>query len=567
MKYITAFIIFLLPIKFATIANLPEMPLWLFNNIIYYIIVPFPVSSFSAISAILLLFSIWNNDSEKDKKYPSSFIFIIISLAIISFLGIKNASVNDYVWREISYIFGITAFSIATYIQLKNDKDTQQLFLTAISLGALVSIIYGGYQLFEGFEETRKFLVEHEKNVGVNFMKGNFKSRVMESRVYAYFGMCNSFAGYLILIIPIFLLSLKNYLKKYQLSSKVNIAIVSIISTYMLFILYHTGSRAAIACFAIGLIPILIKLGKKGIFVGIGAYLIIIGLFLGIGRDLASFTYRVDYWYSAFEMMRENILFGTGWGDFFHDYMRTKELVNPEAPHVPHNLILAFASQAGILGLIVSSVFILYPIFIYIKKIKNHSWLQITLISGWTSWSLHSLSDFNLQIPASMSIAIILALVYLLSFESTSKKLKSFGALKTVIFSLIMISSLIFSYNILKQDILLGKMNALADPKYSFKKTKPEDNYIKVREHLNICSKEIPLSPFPYIDAANFAINSNNFLFAEQCLVRAAELSPERASIFYKLSRLQFSLKKFKEAEKNYRIAKELFPHKYNVKK
>ncbi len=566
MKYITALFIFLLPIKFATIANVPEMPLWLFNSIFSLDIILtqgfFPVSIFTACSAIILFLSLFKHDKGNNGKSSFTFLIIIILLTLTSFIGIKNGSVNDYIWRQISYLFGVTSLAIAVYIQLKNDPKAKKVFIIAISLGTMISIIYGAYQLFYGFEETRQFYLAMEKKGTV--FPGNFRSRVMENRVYSYFGMCNSFAGYLILVMPLLIYSWKSYLKKFKFPKAINNFLIVSVLAFTLFILYHTGSRAALACFAIGLIPFFIKLGKKGAFIGVISTGLITILFFSMGRDLSSFNYRVDYWNSAWTMFTNNIGFGTGWGDFFHDYMTIKGLANPEAPHTPHNLILAFASQVGILGLIASTLFIFYPIYIYLKNIKTQTWLQVTLISGWISWSLHSLSDFNLQIPASISVAIIMGMIYLFLIDRKLPAIKNFPLLQKISFIIIMITTLFFANNIMNQDILLGEMKRLCDPKYKFLDETKSNNNKQIRDLLNKCSENLPLSPFPYINVANYAISKNDIEFAELCILRAIELAPEKGSLYYKLYYIQIRLGNKKDAQLNLRKAQLLFPHKYS---
>ena len=63
---------------------------------------------------------------------------------------------------------------------------------------------------------------------------------------------------------------------------------------------------------------------------------------------------RADYIARASEMMLANPLCGTGWGDFFHDYTKIKKIDSAEAPHTPHNFLLALGSQCGFPGFLIA---------------------------------------------------------------------------------------------------------------------------------------------------------------------------------------------------------------------
>ncbi len=83
---------------------------------------------------------------------------------------------------------------------------------------------------------------------------------------------------------------------------------------------------------------------------------------------------------------------------------------------------------------------------------------------------------------------------------------------------------------------------------------------------LNECRSIAPYSPIFLINAANYAAQNQKWVKMEIYLQEALQKSPERASLYYKLSQAQFRLGKYPEARKNLQKAANLFPNAYQKK-
>jgi O-antigen ligase len=64
-----------------------------------------------------------------------------------------------------------------------------------------------------------------------------------------------------------------------------------------------------------------------------------------------SLRYRLEYWYSSAQVVKEHTLWGTGLGQFRHAYLKHKLLGASEEIKDPHNLILDVWANGGIIAL------------------------------------------------------------------------------------------------------------------------------------------------------------------------------------------------------------------------
>jgi tetratricopeptide (TPR) repeat protein len=279
---------------------------------------------------------------------------------------------------------------------------------------------------------------------------------------------------------------------------------------------------------------------------------------------------RGDYYRVAAKMFMENPLFGIGWGDFFHAYMKWKTFMTTEAPHTPHNFILAFASQTGIAGLLFSCLALGYPVWTALKKVRSDSFdlfpisADAAIFLGLTAWTLHSLSDVNLQISGSVSTAITMAII--LGFYDKKDPMKL--SLKKIYYPLwylfVIITTLVTLYGgiwLAKGEYEFFKLQILCDPKGMSKEQFNEISVDDVHKQLAKCVKRFPESPFPWGTAADFMLMKNRPFLAEQYFKEANRRTPSRPSFYYRLYWLQTHLNKHKEAEQNVQKAKKLFPN------
>jgi hypothetical protein len=281
---------------------------------------------------------------------------------------------------------------------------------------------------------------------------------------------------------------------------------------------------------------------------------------------------RFDYVGTSFQMFLNHPWLGTGWGDFFYDHMLLKQTLSKEAPHTAHNILMDFLSQTGFFGFSACLAAILYPLVKIGKKIYHTSRQSVFtsidsyVIFGLIAFFIHSLMDVNLQIPASMSMALVLMVAMTIPDDNKTKTLNknSNKILAILVTGLLLVSGVVSAYGgfyLLRADYAYSRLSDLCSywgkSKEQYFSISPDD----VKRELEICVNLKPYSPFPWTMAANFMQSRGYLELAEEFYTKARELSPQGAFIYYRLFLLQKAQGRVDEAQKNLEIARKLFPN------
>ncbi len=574
-------VIVLLPLKFGTLAGLPEVAAYYPPDAFSWMIITWPAISFPMVSGGLLLLSLVVFPVRfQDSRTAFTVTALWLLVAFVSIIGAVNASTVDYVLVYVVHIFGFAAFGAAVWLMLSSLPEFKQAVLWSIFIGAALTVVLGIEQMFSGFEETRKFVEAQEQQYG-NSMSGDLKSRVWDTRVFSTFASCNSLAGYLLLIMPLcFCLCwrLCGRIEPSKISRAVFMPALALL-TGMVF--FATGSRGAFLTLIIAcVIFIMIFPVRKGIriavFVLVPAVIIGGALYIAYaGRGFHSMLVRFDYVYTSFLMFLSHPWLGTGWGDFFHDHMLLKLTVSKEAPHTAHNILMDFLSQTGIAGFAACLAAIVYPLVKIAGKIYSTARKSLFaspdsyVFFGLTAYFIHSLMDVNLQIPASMATALVLMVAMTVPDEKAKTPAgvkKSASTLPVNLFTAaaLLVAGLVAAcggFHLLKADYAFSRLNDLCSPQ-----GKSREEYFSVtpeqvkRELLN-CIEIRPYSPFPWAAAADFMLARGYPDAAEDFYNRARVLSPQRSFIYFRLYMLQKAQGRDAEALRNLEIARKLFPN------
>lgn len=629
---------FLLPLKYGSMAGLPEIVFSLPNtNILTIFIFTWSPVSFTLLSGILLILTILFMQSDLSDTPPPEKrktskreidvkLFIPLStvmLLISVFPGVINASTKDFVYLQIIHFSGISAYVITMFLILKARPEKKEIFVNTIIAGTLMVSLLGLKQYYTGFQETLNYIYTQELKTGVK-VSGAIMNRLLQTRIYSTFSICNSLAAHLILTIPISIYALYKFKSTFKtvcivfslftifaIAPDLSLTPMLILTTLsgllavfaykyiteenfhslkwltiiplsflLLFILRHTSSRGAFLGFGLSIIFFIffskIKRNFKILFsfiiFSVATYMIFSDIFT---RSLSSMSVRFDYYLAALKMFYKHPIFGIGWGDFFHEYTRIKTFPTQEAPHTPHNFVLSFASQAGILGACISILVLILPFF-YLYLLKNKDTSErpnddseskiyiLCILTGWLAWATHSLLDLNIQVPGTVATAFLLLLLLPkftlkrtdIEFSNTQKKL-----IKIII---VLLSCIIvfYSYKRLKQEKSLYILQKLCN--FKIVPEKPKKIPFKYIEYqLQHTTKLMPYSPFPWSIAGMAAINSGYYSKAEIYYKKAIEKSPKRALFYEKLAKCQLLEKKYNEAKSNHNKAKSLFPNAF----
>ena len=638
LSLLALLLIFFLPLKFGMMTGIPEASYTLPATAIGVIVMSWPPMLFSIFSAMLLLgVLLFTKPLEYDKEnrvlLPLSWVLLFIS----GLPGFINASMLDFAIIQTAVFAGYAAFCLALYRLVVLRPDLKIWFLNAIVLSTLLAAFMGLHQYLYGFKRTLAYIYKQEQETGVKFSH-EMMSRLLQTRVFATFSICNSLAAHLILTIPICIWGLLNS----KLILKSVAVLIGVLSVFMVsppatsrplfmllvflvclvvsLILFRFPEKrykylsALFLLFVMGLILFVLRhTYSRGAFLGLGAaslffvmltpiklkYKISFAALIAVGsllmittdlaeRSLASMDVRFDYYRAAMKMFFNNPLFGTGWGDFFHEYTTLKTFPGDEAPHTPHNFILSFASQAGLFGLLSTLLVLTAPFYLFFRKFRKGlrqvsaddrvwQWLNIAIITGWAGWAIHSLVDFNMKIPGSVATAITMLLIMNASKsnlqeseESDVDVARNRSKLMLLFWcgigSLIAMVALIVAIHQLKYETALVRFSESANLSIIRNKQTMTITDEQLEIMLNECHRLAPYSPILWINAANYAEQMQKWNKMEMYLKMALKKSPERASLYYKLSIAQLRLGKTTEAHENLKKAAEIFPNAYQQK-
>ncbi|MFA7186083.1 MAG: O-antigen ligase family protein, partial [Victivallales bacterium] len=426
-KFVIALILlftFLMPLKLGGIIGIPETASFFPKEAGAYFFITWSPFIFPIASGVLLLLSLAAFPFRafcfrKDKLLVCASLWTLMAFSAL--LGIINASVWDFVIMEITHLFGLAAYALTVYLFLKNVSRAKTMFTATILASLAITVYLGFEQYFSGFDEMREYLAKQKKIPGLE-INGVIKAKVLDRRLNTPFTSCNSLAGYLILTMPLCLVTLWKLCAKVEPPKIARLIFVPIVAAALIFVLAATRARSAFLALILtaGVFILLFPVKKwlRWTIIILAPLIVIGGAFYiyKFGRGFQSMQVRVDYFIVSMKLLLKHPFCGVGWGDFFYDYMKLKAFYAREAPHSPHNLFTAMG-QGGILALLVSVGAIFYPFIQGIKKVRKliaeHFYMEedVALIFGFTAFFFHAMMDIDLQVPALMGTAILISLL------------------------------------------------------------------------------------------------------------------------------------------------------------
>ena len=156
-----ALLTFLLPLKFGSLAVLPEATSFYPGDLFSWLIINWPAHSFgvfagAALFASLVLFA----PDMRPWRTAGGGAALLWSFGLtgVSLLGWINAATIDYAVGETVHLAGIGSYVLAVWLWLRNRPEDRRWFCGALAAGACWLIYSGLSQYFVGFAETREFV-------------------------------------------------------------------------------------------------------------------------------------------------------------------------------------------------------------------------------------------------------------------------------------------------------------------------------------------------------------------------------------------------------------------------
>lgn len=330
--------------------------------------------------------------------------------------------------------YGLLAFLIINFVS--KPKQVQKLFVVIIGTG-FFEAFYGIIQLYG----SNPYLLFYRKTINLDYATGTFVNQ-------------NHFSGYLEMVLPLaigFLLYRVNSMfrpgkswkeKILQLMGKELFLNFLIILSIMVISLGIILSRSRSGTFLL-LMTFFLFLGstflmaKKTTFESKRLRLILHVLFIlvilifiysGIGQTLERFSLeklsqegRFQFWQNMTEIIKDFPLFGTGLGTFAFVYPAYETGKTYGVLLHAHNDYLEYLSEMGIIGmgLLFGMILIIFTRTVFLWLKRKDPGMKSLILGGLIAvfaMGFHSLTDFNLRIPAnSILFTVILSLTFVLS--------------------------------------------------------------------------------------------------------------------------------------------------------
>lgn len=562
-KWLCLFLTFFAPQKFSSFVSTPEaVPFYRFD-LISLVYIVWPITTFEIAASVLLFFSgiYYYFRHERRMEIQKHFLCWIMAwfvLFLVSLIGYVNCSAFVYADQMFAYFGGIVAYAVSLALILQDRPEFRRNLSYALLIGSFFAIYSGLHQYFIGFQELRDYIVKLEEESGrilVNHRE--FKGRLREARIQGNFASCNVYAIYLMALLP-----LCSVLAWRFGDEKVSPPVLSrrlflgVVLGFFCYTIYLVQSRSAylscmLGCFFFWLCtPIAKKKKYIAIFLFVLCGILFFCFVFFTGRGGKSTLVRFDYWQASLKMFWEHPFFGTGWGDFFHDYLIHRIWLDREAPHTPHNMILLFLSQCGILGGFTAFFILLQSLYHgarmvfreFANKKTNEGKTRLALSLALLIAVFGMQFDLGFETPAYCGLLIVLSSM-VMSFDITRKinfsKLNGF--LISFVFFLFIFSTLYLGVRQFRREYAAAKLMEELDVSYSFKPNHiPSEDLVKTR--LKKASDLDPHNPFLWVSGADSMIHLGYGNLAMDWLEEGIRRSPLRPSFYLKRARYRYFL-------------------------
>lgn len=414
---------------------------------------------------ILILFLFWLGLGlfKKNLKIAANFqslsFLLFFAAAVFSLAGAQNAALG---FRKIVFFASIFPVYFLASEFLKTDEDLKSAS-KAVSAAVLISSFFGIFQFFGqfifGIETLKNFLSSF---IAPLFWGAEFGSQVVSNpswfvniggetyfRAISFFPDPHIFAFYLAIALPFIAanlsssspfgesLSLRNISRRDDRGrqddklKKLKIAAL----TCGVIALFLTFSRGAYLGFSAALIFTLLgslasKRRKKIAGAGL-AILIASIILLNFNNPISQRFYatfnltegsniqRIAIWKEAFEIFKNNPLFGTGIGNYA---VEKNILADYRDPSNAHNLYLDIAAETGIFGLAAWLILIFGTLWKLSFQISDKR--TILLASGLVWFSVHSFFETAIYSPVILPLLFVYLAAGIKSFSDENHNAK-----------------------------------------------------------------------------------------------------------------------------------------------
>lgn len=569
---LTAFTAFLLPLKFGGLSGLAEAPGAFPSNFWEWVFFSsYPTEFFTVLGGVLLVLTLLGGAARLPESREARLMLwlwgIILPLAVLP--GFVHTAVPDYAYAALSHWLGIGAWCWATALLIADDPRRKKLFLGALMAGFLISVLAGWRLYFWGFAETRRYFSEQEA-LGAVKIDEQLRIKLEDTRVYATFTSCNSFAGFILLVGAAFVVAAGKFGERFEprkVSKRLFAGAAALLTLGILPLTYSRGALlcallAALGAFLCSRLPRATKFAAlaAALAVGIGGAWYV----HRAGRGFSSGVERVDYLRTAARLAAAYPFAGAGWDGFFREHMRIKLTKTDESAHDPHNLVASFASQSGVIPGLLALAVLALPLYSLFRRYRDFDLRRRAVVWGCAAAALHMLMELDYLVPAQLAAFWLLAFSVLTGDEAPSvSAAEPFRRRAPALVAAALTAAFALASGgfVLYGDLAFARFVSLIRPAPGEKWTPPSDaaaeaalaQVRKSRQHL----------PFALEAFAEYRAQRGAPETAEKLLKESLALGGDRPGVYRKLAELARDRGDTAAQERYWLRARELFPAKY----
>lgn len=275
---------------------------------------------------------------------------------------------------------------------------------TGLVLGTVCVIAAGVEQRFGGLEETRRYFWQYVYP-GLATAPPELIKRMQSDRIFSTLFYPNTLAGALILCTPVVLWAVWSMRRWFERSARVFLVLVVLAGA--LGCLVWSGSKAG-WLIALGQVMVLLLRVRmparlrSGILTVVCVTGLVVFAWRYAGyfqRGATSLGARLDYWTAAVKITGRHPIAGIGQGNFGRVYAQIKP-PDAEMTRMVHNDYLQQACESGLVGLALYAL-MLGSVLLRARPDTGGHWPpRFWIWLGLVGWSVHSMFEFGLYIPA-----------------------------------------------------------------------------------------------------------------------------------------------------------------------
>lgn len=416
---------FLLPLKFGGIAAMPEAAPNYPGALWEYLIVSWP-ASFIAVAGPIALTLVIAADPFRKLRFDGAFAAALLwsaGLFAATLPGWLRTLNLEAAFTQSLHYAGCGCFILAAALLLRLDAAWRPRLLNALAAGTLLLGVNALHQYFFGFAETRRFIADAVA-AGAAAPGKPLQLFLADDRVYATFASCNTLAGFLLLVLPTVVLTVRRWGSRFEpvrVSRPLFAGIALVLTAIPLALTRSRGAFLAAMLTAGAWFFAQPSIRRRWKFTALAALALVIAALawhIGVrGRGFGSMAERVDYLRTAAVLVAEHPFCGAGWESFHLRHMRIKTTQSDEAARDPHNPVASFASQCGIPAGLVAAAALLLPLFLLRQSSRRPAAVRNApgeaVLWGFLAFALHCCMEINFLVPANLTGAAMLVAVAL----------------------------------------------------------------------------------------------------------------------------------------------------------